>query len=296
LRTDDLPERLFARLEEISRQASFLHERGDHLKAEAAERRAETLLRAAETPDVLPLLLVPDPDGGLVCLPTPSRADLAAWLFRTPTPAAGSSSERLLTDQQGPELERAHREVVAYFRAHREYADQTAAGFVDRDAIADLHSCRHALRHLLERGLQQRLGQQLFRPELAVYTYVTALGIHPCRVRVCEECLTVFAARRAIRCLSCRRTPVRISRRPWHTDIRPADRAAGSRSTILVTRDGTDAALIVTINHRRGVRRTIYRGHCQACGAAFEATDARARHCPACAAPAARVARSRTRR
>jgi hypothetical protein len=294
--TDVVLEGLLARLGDISRQATFLHERGDHLKAEAAERRAEALLREAETPDVLPTLVVPDPDGGLVRLPTPSRADLAAWLFLTPSPVDGGRAERLLTDQQRNGVERAHRDIGAYFRARRECADQEASGYVDRDAIADLRSCTHALQRLLERGLQQRLGQQLFRPELGVYTYLATLGIHPCGVRVCEDCLTVFAAQRAVRCLSCRRGPVRTSRRPWHTHIRPADRAVGSRAVALVTCDETGATLTVTINRRRGVSRTVYTGQCQVCDGAFEATDARARHCPACAAPAARVARSRARR
>lgn len=99
---------------------------------------------------------------------------------------------------------------------------------------------------------------------MTVYNYLAALDITTGGVRACETCTMVFEALRALTCPSCRRSPVRATLRPWHTNVAPADRAAGARTATTVRSDGT---LLVAINRRRGSTATVYTTDCVTCGA-----------------------------
>ena len=262
--------------------------------ADDVERQADELLRAAEDPDALPTLVLEESRDEYTTLPTPSRTDLAFWCFWTPPGFPDAVWRALLQPGQEAEIERARHQLVRFHGIDRERKRQAENGYVDADTNRELRAARTAVTTLLDLGLELRLDAKLLGVDLIVYNYIAASGIQSNRFRACEDCLCVFRARRSRRCLRCRRAPNRVSPRPWHSDIRPGDRASGKRTTIATTNRDGSSTLAVTITRRAGSHRTLYGGNCSACDGEYESTDARSRYCSTCASGAARTTRSRT--
>jgi hypothetical protein len=262
-----------------------------HRSADDVERQTDELLRTAEDPNALPTFVLNESGEEYTTLPTPSRGDFAFWCFGTPSGFPDAVWRALLQPGQEAEIERARQHLVRFHRIDRERKRQTQNGYVDPDTTRQLRAARTAVTTLLDLGLQLRLDARLLGADLTTYNYIAASGVQSNQFRACEDCLHVFRGHRARRC---RRAPNRVSPRPWHSDIRPGDRASGKRTTIATTNRDGSSTLAVTINHRAGSHKTLYHGNCNACGREYESTDARSRYCSTCASGAARTTRSRT--
>jgi hypothetical protein len=260
----------------------------DDPNAERLARDADERMAHLEDLSKPPSVLIWHADGGMGDLPAPNEAELDAWIFGGLPIRADELRERVRGERAGA-VRKLYRSLVIWHRVERHTAGAREAKKMGRGIGRNLEQ-------MLGQGLQNRLGQKLNPAEEHVYVYLTARRVRAPGLRVCEICLRVFAAPRAVRCADCRRSPPRPKARPWHEHVQLADRAAGRwQQTQWVENDDGTASLNFSITSSRGPRMATYSVTCAGCGEPFQATSAARRYCEPCGTPRARVQRHRAK-
>jgi hypothetical protein len=88
---------------------------------------------------------------------------------------------------------------------------------------------------------------------------------------------------------------VRVTPKPWHERIIPADAAPGAHTVWLLTGNGKGGRTVTRATLQSEPTPTTYTVRCEACKDSFDAHHASRKYCPECATPQAKTARSRAR-
>ncbi len=185
-----------------------------------------------------------DPQDVFAVIPTPSRDLTAAWLFGTPPVLAGISITELLSDEEislAQYLATTLADPKPQLASHRSTTLQPELEFLDES---------------LRQGLALRIGGHVSGAEELVFVHLRANAARCSGLRVCEACLLVFAALRALRCPSCRKNPPTVTIEPWHAEVSVGDPAAGSTTHHSVVRMDNRTTVVHTSSRSR--RSTLY--------------------------------------
>jgi hypothetical protein len=225
----------------------------------------------------------PEHGPGLITPRAPQRRDLGEWLYGL---MARFDQYYEAHHEHQRKVDRVFESFVDFDAAPRDWKRAVSAATknghaalhsqrLQHEAVARRRVAQHRLAAFNNVGLERREGERLHGEE-NTWIHLIARGFSHPGLRVCEQCALVFRAQRARRCLTCRRSPVRIKLHPlkdggWHVDYRVGNRWASETFE----------------------RSVYYTTVCRGCDARFETKRPDGKYCRNCRGNSGRSRRHR---
>jgi hypothetical protein len=242
----------YERLVTLDERHESCLDRGDLRTADRWGEQIASVVRTMRADTRTASLMVKEPTVGALggreesfaIIPAPDRDLTAAWLFGTPPVLSGISITELLSDE----------DVSMAQRLATTLADPKPQLVAQRSSAVrrDLEFLDESLRQ----GLALRVGGYVRGADELVLVHLRANAAECRGLRVCEECLLVFEASRALRCPGCRKNPPTVTIEPWHTEVSVGDPATGSITHHSVVHRDNKTTVIHTSSRSR--RSTLY--------------------------------------